>query len=134
MIYGVGIDVVDNDRMKRVLQRQPKLLSKILTTQEVADLAISHEDDITDNMTLVQSVAARFAAKEATVKSLHLSLFSVGLQSIQVLREPSGAPTITADLSALSSEQVVPLPENIEFLCSLSHSEQSSVAVVIAQS
>jgi holo-[acyl-carrier protein] synthase len=56
MIYGVGIDVVNIDRFRRSLERTPGLGSKLFTELE--------------RINPIQSLAARFAAKEALVKAL----------------------------------------------------------------
>jgi len=51
MIYGVGIDVVDIDRIKQTLERTLSLKQKFFTE--------------TERSKSIQSLAARFAAKEA---------------------------------------------------------------------
>ena len=55
MIEGVGIDVVNIDRFKESLERTPGLSEKLFT-----------ESERTKNL---QSLAARFAAKEALAKA-----------------------------------------------------------------
>lgn len=55
MIVGVGIDVVDLDRFERTLERTPSLRERLFTSAE-RDLPVA-------------SLAARFAAKEATIKA-----------------------------------------------------------------
>jgi holo-[acyl-carrier protein] synthase len=57
MIFGVGIDVVDIERFQQTLDRTPGLKSKLFTEVE-------HSKSI-------QSLAARFAAKEALIKALN---------------------------------------------------------------
>lgn len=57
MIIGVGIDVVDIERLKLSLARTPGLKSKLFTEFE--------------RVKSIQSLAARFAAKEALVKALN---------------------------------------------------------------
>jgi holo-[acyl-carrier protein] synthase len=57
MILGVGIDVVDIDRFKQSLDRTPSLIPKLFTEVESGKP--------------IQSLAARFAAKEALVKALN---------------------------------------------------------------
>lgn len=57
MIHGVGIDVVDIDRFKQSLERTPGLEIKLFTDAERSKS--------------IQSLAARFAAKEALVKALN---------------------------------------------------------------
>jgi holo-[acyl-carrier protein] synthase len=57
MIRGVGIDVVDIDRFKQSLERTPGLKPKLFTEAELINS--------------IQSLAARFAAKEALIKALN---------------------------------------------------------------
>lgn len=57
MIYGVGIDVVNIDRFKQSLERTPGLKKKLFTE--------------TEGIKSIQSLAARFAAKEALIKALN---------------------------------------------------------------
>jgi holo-[acyl-carrier protein] synthase len=57
MIAGVGIDVVNIDRFKQSLERTPDLGWKLFTKVE--------------RMKSIQSLAARFAAKEALIKALN---------------------------------------------------------------
>lgn len=56
MIRGVGIDVVDIDRFQQTLERTPGLKPKLFTEAE--------------RINSIQSLAARFAAKEALIKAL----------------------------------------------------------------
>ena len=55
-IIGVGIDVVDIDRFGQTLERTPRLRERLFTPAE-RELPL-------------QSLAARFAAKEAAAKAL----------------------------------------------------------------
>jgi holo-[acyl-carrier protein] synthase len=57
MIVGVGIDVVDICRLKESLERTPDLKTKLFTESEQSKS--------------IQSLAARFAAKEALIKALN---------------------------------------------------------------
>lgn len=136
MIIGIGIDVVDIERMRIAVQRTPGVVNKILTPNEIQEISdrIPMSELILDDK-FVSSLAARFAAKEAVVKSLGLSLFVVGLHSIEVLREESGAPTIQfPNYGKFASMSKMGTNGAISFLCSLTHSQNSAAAVVIAQS
>lgn len=57
MIRGVGIDVVDIHRFKQSLERTPSLKKKLFTEAE--------------RIKSIESLAARFAAKEALIKALN---------------------------------------------------------------
>ena len=71
MIKGIGIDIVDNARMKKAVERNPGIVEKILTKNELDQLEVDVNSD-----RFIQSLSARFAAKEAFTKSLGESLFA----------------------------------------------------------
>ena len=124
MIAGIGIDIVDIDRMALAISRRPNIVKKILTDSELKDLGLLSVAVFSDSD--IASIAARFACKEATVKSIDSSLFEIGLQSIEVLRnEVTGAPKLS--VSSIKAQ-------GLSFLCSITHSDKSAAAVVIAQS
>ncbi|MGI5951603.1 MAG: holo-ACP synthase [Brooklawnia sp.] len=62
MIVGVGVDICDVERVSAMLQRRPGLLNRLFTTAE------AHLPDGTPRRP--ESLAARFAAKEALAKAL----------------------------------------------------------------
>jgi len=123
VIHGIGIDIVDIDRMALAIQRRPKIVEKMLTDSELKDLGIVDANQFSESD--IASIAARFACKEAAVKSIDTSLFVIGMKSIEILRDQSsGAPKLSIS-SALAKD--------FTFLCSITHSEKSAAAVVIAQ-
>ncbi len=62
MIIGVGIDVVPVDRFAESLTRTPGLRDRLFTAAE--------QRTLTGNPRTGESLAARFAAKEALAKAL----------------------------------------------------------------
>jgi holo-[acyl-carrier protein] synthase len=85
-VVGVGTDLVDVDRMRRVLARTPGFASRVFTDAERA-VADGRRDP-------AKALAARFAAKEATLKALGVGLGAIPLRDIEVVRADSGAPAI----------------------------------------
>ena len=77
MIEGIGIDVVNISRFQESLDRTPALREKLFTERE-AKLGI-------------QSLAARFAAKEALAKALNAK-YVFAWQDCEVVNEESGRP------------------------------------------
>jgi holo-[acyl-carrier protein] synthase len=116
MIVGVGIDVVDIARFEASLTRTPSLRDRLFTPAE----AQLH----------VQSLAARFAAKEALAKALGAP---GGLEwhDAEVHSEDTGRPhlairgTVAARATELGAEHVH---------LSLSHDAGIASAVVILES
>jgi holo-[acyl-carrier protein] synthase len=115
---GIGVDVVDVDRFASLLERRAELAARLFTAREIDDAAGASE-----------RLAARFAAKEAFLKSLGVGLGSSAWHEIEVQRNPSGRPELVLAGSALelANERGV-----TQFHVSLSHSESTATAFVIA--
>ncbi len=127
MIVGVGIDIVDIARMRLAVERSPKIIDKILTEQEQKELDVFCDGKTTSNdVRFIESLSARFAAKEATVKSLGLSLFTVGLHSIEI-KKNNDVPYIDFPTHRTFTKR------RLSFTCSLTHSGTTAAAVVIAE-
>ncbi len=74
------------DRFRRVLQRRPGLAVRLFTDAERAYGARFADP--------VPSLAARFAAKEATMKALGVGIGAFSLGDVEVVGEASGAPAL----------------------------------------
>jgi holo-[acyl-carrier protein] synthase len=121
MIAGIGIDMVEKDRIANALNRWgERFLSKILTDSE-RNLCLSKPDRI-------GSIAARFAAKEAVLKALGTG-WGEGLQwrDIEILSAPDGRPRIV--LSGETGRRAEGCTVNL----SLTHSRTASIAMVVLE-
>ena len=122
MILGVGVDVVDLERFGAVMARQPSIIDRLFTTGERA-YAEQGQDP-------VERYAARFAAKEATLKALGVGIGTVGWHDIEVLRSESGRPSILLRGAAVDRARQVGI-SRVDV--ALTHSDLVAEAVVIAQ-
>lgn len=122
MIIGVGIDIVDIERMERALARHPRLAGRLFTGREIAYCA--------GRSCPAASFAARFAAKEAVRKACSRALTGVVMEwrEIEVSLE-SGRPEIrlAGQTAALAAGAGIAGLE-----VSLSHSRDHACAVVVA--
>ncbi len=89
MIIGVGIDIIEIDRIKDSVDKYGKrFLNKIYTNSEL-DYCMSKSSKY-------QHLAARFAAKEAVYKALTTGWHEVATwQDIEISNEPNGMPVVT---------------------------------------
>ena len=89
MVIGIGTDIVQIDRIAKVLERQgDKFAQRILTLTEQQEFARL------DNS--VAFLAKRFAAKEAVAKALGTGIgHGVSFQDITVIKDNKGAPAIS---------------------------------------
>jgi holo-[acyl-carrier protein] synthase len=88
MIIGSGIDLVEIGRIQHSVDRYgQKFLNRVYTMAEQAYCLRKKN--------AAESLAARFAAKEAGAKALGTGIsYGVNWLEIEVVREPSGRPTI----------------------------------------
>lgn len=115
MAGGVGIDLLEIERMERALERHPRLAERIFTAAERSYAAARARPG--------RHLAARFAAKEAVVKALGLR-GGFGLGEIEIV---AGEPP-TARLSGRAAEAAAGRAVTI----SLTHSREYAAAVAMA--
>ena len=124
MIVGIGLDLVEVDRMRAFHRRQgDRGLARVFTSHEL-DYCLGHTDP-------TQSLAARFAAKEAFFKALGTGWGEGGaLTDVEVRRAGSGDPELVvsgraADTLARSGAEHVHV--------TLTHTAGTAAAVVILE-
>ncbi len=115
MIIGVGIDVVDIARFAATLQRAPRLRDRLFTATE-RDLPVA-------------SLAARFAAKEATAKALGAPV-GMHWHDATVDRTSGGRPHLIVSGTVAAVAQSLGVTT---FHLSLSHDAGIASAVVVAE-
>ena len=120
-MIGIGIDVVEVPRFRSALERRPRLVDRVFTPAEVASLS--------DRRDPVPGLAARFAAKEATMKALGVGLWDVGFLDIEITSMSSGAPSLSVSGRARQRAKVLSIEE---FHVSMTHTQLVASAVVAA--
>jgi holo-[acyl-carrier protein] synthase len=88
MIVGTGIDLTEIGRIQQSVERYgQRFLNRVYTPAEQAYCLRKRNS--------AESLAARFAAKEAGAKALGTGIqHGVNWLEIEVVREPSGKPTL----------------------------------------
>ena len=115
MILGIGVDVVDIARFAESLERTPTLRSRLFTPAE-ADLPL-------------ESLAGRFAAKEAFVKALKAPA-GMSWQDIEIVNTPQGAPELELHGAALDRAKELGITTTH---VSISHDTTVATAFVVAE-
>ena len=121
MIRGVGIDLVDVDRFRRMLGRRPGLIERLFTSSERA-YCLERNDP-------TERFAVRFAAKEAALKSMGVGIGAVEWHDIEVGRSPEGRPSL--ELSGRAAKLAEEL-SIVRFELSMTHTSSMAQAEVIA--
>src|SRR5256714_9861483 len=125
MIIGVGIDVIQNDRIRESLKKfGPRFTNRIYTEIETGYCNNCADPEI--------HYAARFAAKEAAFKALGTGWAAgVKWKDIEVERLASGKPELHLFGEALARATAMGATR---FYVSLTHDQLVSCAVVIFES
>ena len=111
---GVGIDLLEIDRLRVALQRRPKLAERLFTDAE--------REYSEGKANPAQHLAARFCAKEAVAKALSLEAWS--WRDIEVV-PTSGAPKIALHGRLADQKQQIDL--------SLTHTGTTAGAVAVTR-
>lgn len=119
MKLATGVDLIEIARIEEVIARHGKhYLERIYTSAELEYCGRRAE-----------SLAGRFAAKEAVVKALGCGIGDVSWKEIEVLGDEQNAPILT--LHAMAGEKARELGLTT-WSVSISHSQSHVVAFVVA--
>jgi holo-[acyl-carrier protein] synthase len=123
MAVRVGIDLVSVDSVEDAIsEHADRYLTRIYTDRELDDCRTGDGVD-------AERLAARFAAKEATLKALRAGEGGIPWKSIGVRREPGGAVELelTGPAATLAANAGV-----ADMSVSLTHEAGYAAAVVVA--
>jgi holo-[acyl-carrier protein] synthase len=114
----LGVDIIEISRIRQAIQRwQGHFLERIYTENELKLYGSK-----------IDSLAARFAGKEATMKALSALENDIAWRDIEILSDSQGKPTVSLYGNALKQLKHLGL---IGLEISLSHSRENAVALVI---
>lgn len=118
---GVGVDLCEVDRLRASMTRTPGLRDRLFTAGEQAYCEKRRDPG--------ERYAARFAAKEAVLKSMGVGLGACALRDIEVVSASSGAPSLVLHDTAakLADEHGV-----TAWRISLTHTATLAQATVVA--
>jgi holo-[acyl-carrier protein] synthase len=121
VIVSVGIDVVLVDRFASALRRTPLLSERLFTDAE--------RTTSSGNQRSVESLAARFAAKEAVAKALGAPT-GLHWHDCEVVSDPDGRPWLTVSGSVAEAAATLDITR---WHLSLSHDGGIASAMVVAE-
>jgi holo-[acyl-carrier protein] synthase len=114
---GVGIDLLEIDRLERALERRPRLAERLFTDGERAYAATRARPGM--------HLAARFCAKEAVAKALQLRSWS--WRDVEVLGGGDEPPTVR--LTGAAGRRAAELEVTVSV--SLTHTRGMAAAVAV---
>lgn len=118
-ILGLGVDLADIDRVERVLGKYPRFAERCFTPHE-REYAFRYASP-------ARRLAARFAGKEAVMKSLGTGWRGIGWQDIEITG--GGKPTVRMSGNAARRADALGVTE---VLVTITHTDTSALVMAVA--
>lgn len=127
MVIGIGVDIVQVCRVEPWLENQ-KMLERFFNQAEIQYVQSLKAEK-------AQSLAARFAAKEALGKALGTGLKNIELKKLCVKNDSNGAPYFELEQDLLNPQlkRFSKSTKDVRIHLSLSHEKDYAVAMVIIE-
>ena len=126
MIIGIGVDIIEIERVRQAIQNNKNFLSKLFTEKEI-DYFISR------NMNS-EVIAGNFAAKEAVSKALGTGMRGFSFKDIEILRNELGKPEVILHNGAnLIGNKLVENNNSLRVHLSISHNNSSAIAYSVLE-
>ncbi|HXF57005.1 MAG TPA: holo-ACP synthase [Actinomycetota bacterium] len=119
-VVGIGVDLVDVERVRRLLARRPSFMRRVFTPEEVAYCQ--------GQASPAECFAARWAAREACRKALG-GVRGMRWHDVRVVRAPSGAPSLVLEGATRARAEALGVSE---VLVALSHERRVAAAFCLA--
>ena len=121
MIIGIGTDIIEINRIEKVIMRTSSFIEKSFTNNEIEYFKLK---GLKGNV-----IAGNFAAKEAISKAIGTGFRGFGLQDIEILRDGLGKPVVNL------SHKINKLLDIKEFKIhvSISHSNENAIAYAVLE-
>jgi holo-[acyl-carrier protein] synthase len=119
LVFGLGIDVIEAARVRRLLERLPRAYDRLFSEHERA-----YCDDFADPW---PHYAARFAAKEAVGKALGIGIIGFVWRDVEVLSGGKPLVTLHGHVAEIAARLGIE-----RFELSLSHTGGTAYAVAVA--
>lgn len=116
-ILGIGIDIVEIERIENILKNKKRFLNKIFTDEEIKYFESKNFRS--------ETIAGNFSAKEAISKAFGTGIKNFNFDDIEVLRDKNGKPIVKTynNLRQMCIDYNV-----LQIQVSISHSENYAVA------
>lgn len=126
MIIGIGVDIIEIERVRQAIQNNKNFLSKLFTEREI-DYFISR------NMNS-EVIAGNFAAKEAVSKALGTGIRGFSFKDIEILRNELGKPEVILHNGAnLIGNKLVGNNNSLRIHLSISHNNSNAIAYSVLE-
>ncbi|AGK98392.1 holo-ACP synthase [Clostridium pasteurianum] len=122
MILGVGVDIVEIQRIKEAIDKNSLFLEKVYTENEIEYLRSRNFRP--------EYAAGRFAAKEAIAKALGTGFMQFSIRDIEIDRNVKGKPLVVLKGKA---KQIANKFGKYKIHLSISHSKENAIAYAVLE-
>jgi len=121
-LKGIGVDIIEIERIQHTIKRHPRFLAKHFTKAE---------NQLFENKNnRAETIAGNFCAKEAVAKALGTGFRQFQLQDIEILRNELGQPYIQLYGGAKDRKKALQIEK---IWVSISHCQEYAIAYVITE-
>lgn len=121
MIIGIGTDIIEIDRVKKAVDRNPRFLEKMFTKQEI--------EFFKSRKLKAETIAGSFAVKEAVSKALGTGIRGFAFNDIEVLRNDLGKPLVFLSEKILNYLNI----KEVRIHATISHNLDTAVSFVVIE-
>ena len=121
MIIGIGTDIIEIDRVKKAVDRNPRFLEKMFTKQEI--------EFFKSRKLKAETIAGSFAVKEAVSKALGTGIRGFAFNDIEVLRNDLGKPLVFLSEKILNYLNI----KEVRIHATISHNLDTAVAPAVIE-
>lgn len=124
MILGIGTDIIEIQRIKKVIERNSNFLERNFSKEEI--------EYFRSRCFKYETIAGNFAAKEAISKAIGSGFRGFGLKDISILRDSLGKPFVEVE-TAVDDIIKENLMNQYKIHISISHSKENAIAYAILE-
>ena len=121
MIIGIGTDIIEINRIEKVMIRTSSFIEKSFTHNEIEYFK---SKGLKGNV-----IAGNFAAKEAISKAIGTGFRGFGLKDIEVLRDELGKPVVNLSYKIYKLLDI----KDFKIHVSISHSKENAIAYAVME-
>ena len=122
MIVGIGVDIIEIERIAEAIDRNENFISKVFSVRE--------REYMQGKKNMAHHAAGMFAAKEAVAKALGTGIRGFSMADVEVVRDEFGKPQVILQGGA---KEIAAGFGEYRIRLSISHSRDNAIAYVIIE-
>ena len=124
-ILGTGIDIIENNRLKKsIFRKKSNFKNKIFTNNEISYCK--------KKTNIINCYSKRFAAKEAFVKALGTGIrYNINFKDIEVANDRYGKPYLIINKNVINKIKILYKVKKFNIFLSITDEKQYAIASVI---